>query len=275
MGSERLPGKIIAPLGGRPLLAQLWARVGPARVDEWWLATSSDPTDDVTEAWGFELGLRVFRGDRTDVLSRFLAMGSEANAEGILRVTADNPFLDAKLIDALLDARDASEASKNADAIRLCGELPVTGRAEEATESCATTPTLPHGYGVELVRLSALERADKEIPEEGPCHRTHLTSWFAREGPRSREDLRDSNPFIVAESSRMAMDHRYLRRPRDGTQCLSGFRTRGRDDRLSGDGCASRRTSRDRRDERTYRLEDAGGRLMQSRAIVEEGGRRW
>jgi spore coat polysaccharide biosynthesis protein SpsF len=183
MGSERLPGKIIAPLGGRPLLAQLWARVGPARVDEWWLATSSDPTDDVTEAWGFELGLRVFRGDPTDVLSRFLAIGSEANAEWILRVTADNPFLDAKLIDALLDARDASEASKNADAIRLCGGLPVAGRAEEATESCATTPTLPHGYGVELVRLSALQRADKEIPEEEAYHRTHVTSWFAREGP--------------------------------------------------------------------------------------------
>jgi CTP:molybdopterin cytidylyltransferase MocA len=50
MGSERLPGKILAPLGGRPLLAQLCSRIRPARVDEWWLATTSDPADDVTEA---------------------------------------------------------------------------------------------------------------------------------------------------------------------------------------------------------------------------------
>ena len=123
MGSQRLPGKIIAPLGGRPLLAQLMARIGPARVDEWWLATSSDPADDVTEAWGFELGLRVFRGKRRDVLSRFLAIGSEARAEWILRVTADNPFLDAKLINVLLDARDATEESKHADVIRLRGAI--------------------------------------------------------------------------------------------------------------------------------------------------------
>ncbi|MBC8188648.1 MAG: hypothetical protein H8E78_10690 [Proteobacteria bacterium] len=42
------------------------------------MAPTSDPADDVTEAWGFELGLRVFRGDRTDVLSRFLTIGAEA-----------------------------------------------------------------------------------------------------------------------------------------------------------------------------------------------------
>ncbi len=60
------------------MLAQLCARIRPARVDEWWLTTTSDPADDVTEAWGFELGLRVFRGDRTDVLSRFLTIGAEA-----------------------------------------------------------------------------------------------------------------------------------------------------------------------------------------------------
>ena len=119
MGSERLPGKILAPLGGRPLLAQLCARIRPARVDEWWLATSSEPADDVTEAWGFELGLRVFRGDPTDVLSRFLTIGREAGADWIVRVSAENPFLDAGLVDRLLDARDDSEEAKSADAIRL------------------------------------------------------------------------------------------------------------------------------------------------------------
>ena len=193
MSSERLPGKIIAPLGGRPLLAQLVARIGPARVDEWWLATSSDPADDVTEAWGFELGLRVFRGNRSDVLSRFLAIGREACAEWILRVTADNPFLDAKLIDVLLDARDANEESKHADAIRLRGGLPIddsaahADRVGDATEPSATSPSLPLGYGVELVRLTALERADKEIPDDQFHHRVHVTSWLAANGSGNAE----------------------------------------------------------------------------------------
>ncbi|MCP4039632.1 MAG: NTP transferase domain-containing protein, partial [bacterium] len=106
LGSSRLAGKILAPIAGRPMLELITHRLRNSRIQEWWLATSSDPADDVTEAWGFELGLRVFRGDDDDVLSRFLAIGREAGAEWILRVTADGPFLDAKLINVLLDARD-------------------------------------------------------------------------------------------------------------------------------------------------------------------------
>ncbi len=186
MGSERLPGKIIAPLSGRPLLAQLVSRIGPARVDEWWLATSSDPADDVTEAWGFELGLRVFRGDHTDVLSLFLAIGAEAGAEWMLRVTADNPFLDASLINLVLDARDSTEEAKDADAIRLRGGLPLDDAkgAGDSTGTEATSPRLPLGYGVELVRLSALKRADKEIPDDQFHHRVHVTSWLSANGSK-------------------------------------------------------------------------------------------
>ena len=88
MRSERLPGKILSPLCGRPLLALLATRVARARVDEWWLATTSDPADDVTEAWGFELGLRVFRGHATDVLSRFLAVADETGADWLIRATS-------------------------------------------------------------------------------------------------------------------------------------------------------------------------------------------
>jgi spore coat polysaccharide biosynthesis protein SpsF (cytidylyltransferase family) len=191
MSSQRLPGKIIAPLGDRPLLAQLVSRIVPARLDEWWLATSSDPADDVTEAWGFELGLRVFRGEPTDVLSQFLAIGMEAGAQWILRATADNPFLDAKLINLLLDARDATDESKRADALRLRGGLPIvdSGAYADTTrttpEPCATSPSLPLGYGVELVRLSALERADREIPEDQLHHRVQVTSWLATNGSGS------------------------------------------------------------------------------------------
>lgn len=196
MNSQRLPGRIIAPLGGRPLLAQLVSRIVPARLDEWWLATSSDPEDDVTEAWGFELGLRVFRGDPTDILSQFVAIGMEAGAQWILRVMADSPFLDANLINLLLDARDATDESKRADALRLSGAMTAgdaagdAGSTENTTESCSTSPSLPLGYGVELVRLSALERADREIPEDQFHHRVHVTSWLATNGSGSGEGRR-------------------------------------------------------------------------------------
>jgi len=181
MGSRGLPGKILAPLAGRPLLGLLAERIRAARVDEWWLATSSDPADDVTEAWGFELGLRVFRGDSSDVLSRFVAIGRETGADWCLRVRADNPFLDALTLDALLEARDASDAAKRADAIQFHG-----GPLLETEPDCRIshrrgpqrTPRLPVGYGIELVRHEALERAHRTIAPDESLHRIHVTSWL-------------------------------------------------------------------------------------------------
>ncbi len=182
MGSSRLPGKILAPLADRPLLAQLFSRIGSSRVDEWWLATSSDPSDDVTEAWGFELGLRVFRGSSSDVLSRFNAIGRETEADWIVRVTADDPFLDAALIDALLDARDANVEAKQADIIQHRSGLPVAEEQGDPSVPSNLSPGLPLGYGVALVRLEALERAAAEIPADQMHHRAHVTSWFASNG---------------------------------------------------------------------------------------------
>jgi spore coat polysaccharide biosynthesis protein SpsF len=181
MGSERLLGNILAPLSGRPALALLADRIRAARVDDWWLATSSDPADDVTEAWGFELGLRVFRGHPSDVLSRFIAIGEETNADWLVRITADNPFLDAPVIDVLLEARDASEEAKQADAIQLHGGLVIESEAvlcERGTPALARTPRLPVGYGAELVRREALELASREISPNESHHRVHVTSWL-------------------------------------------------------------------------------------------------
>lgn len=173
MGSERLPGKILAPLKGRPILGLIADRLRTARVDEWWLATSEAPVDDVTEAWGFELGLRVFRGHERDVLSRYLAIAEETEADWLVRVTADNPFLDARCVDLLVDARDGSECAKQADLLKLHGGLVL-----EDEGGARTTPRLPVGYGVELVRGDALGVADREIPASEPFHRVHVTSWL-------------------------------------------------------------------------------------------------
>ena len=168
MRSERLPGKILSPLCGRPLLALLATRVARARVDEWWLATTSDAADDVTEAWGFELGLRVYRGHPTDVLSRFLAVADETGAEWLVRATADNPFVDAPVVDALIAARAADTDAKREDAAAIEAYRPAPGR--------------PLGYGVELVRAEALRRASADIPAHQPHHRAHVTSWLSLNG---------------------------------------------------------------------------------------------
>src|SRR5262245_53254590 len=94
LGSSRLPGKILCPLAGRPLLEVLVKRLATARLDEWWLATTTDPVDELTADWGEALGLRVWRGSVDDVLSRFTAIIESSRPDWVFRVTADNPFTD-------------------------------------------------------------------------------------------------------------------------------------------------------------------------------------
>jgi spore coat polysaccharide biosynthesis protein SpsF (cytidylyltransferase family) len=100
-----------------------------------------------------------------------------------VRVTADNPFLDARLIDALIDARDAKgEEGAHAALVRHRGGLPLEpGSAAAASPPGRErrSPRLPVGYGVELARTASLERAARAIPTSEFHHRVHVTSWLA------------------------------------------------------------------------------------------------
>ena len=169
MSSTRLPAKILAPLAGRPLLALLTARLRSARVDEWWLATTSEPADDVTEAWGHALGLSVYRGESEDVLSRFAAIIRRREPEWVIRMTADNPFCDGEIVNVLLDARD--EQGKD---VSLLG----FGDAEPPP---AGAPTAPLGYGAQLARADAVLRAEAKIPADQPHHRAHVLTWIEQQ----------------------------------------------------------------------------------------------
>jgi spore coat polysaccharide biosynthesis protein SpsF len=160
MGSTRLPGKLLAPIAGRPILEVLVERIRPARVDEWWLATTDEPVDQVTEAWGASLGLDVLRGDPDDVLSRFVQIAEARRPEWVVRLTADNPFVDAAVVDRLVDVGDAAP---DADVV-----------SEPAPRR------LPLGYVPELVRASAIVSvASREI---APHHRAHVTSALREAG---------------------------------------------------------------------------------------------
>jgi spore coat polysaccharide biosynthesis protein SpsF len=168
LASSRLPAKILAPIAEQPLLAVLTGRLRGCRVEERWLATTRERDDDVTAAWGETLGLRVHRGDREDVLSRFTAIIRERQPGWIVRVTADDPFVDAALVDALVEA--LPDAEKRASLVGLGGE----------------EPSFPLGYGADLARAADLLACESEIPEDQPYHRSHVLSWLrARRGPWS------------------------------------------------------------------------------------------
>ncbi len=67
MGSSRLPGKVMLPLAGRPLLQRMVAQVAAARSPfKLTVATTVDPADAPVAALCAAIGVRCFRGHPTD-----------------------------------------------------------------------------------------------------------------------------------------------------------------------------------------------------------------
>ena len=103
MGSSRLPGKVLLPLGGRPILTYLVERLYLTRtVDEVVVATTVHPPDDIIVEECRRHDVACFRGSEHDVLGRYLAAATVSGADIVVRVTADNPFTDPASIDRVV-----------------------------------------------------------------------------------------------------------------------------------------------------------------------------
>jgi len=177
MTSSRLPGKVLAPVAGLPLLAVQCRRLQTATlVDDWWLATTCGAADDVLASWGVALGLKVHRGDDEDVLSRFVDVVRAVEPSWVVRLTADNPFTDGKVVDTLLRAGRNSNSS-DAD---VWGESP----AERET---------PLGYTPQVVRGGALLGLDPSIPRGSP-HRAHVLTAFYEQDRHAAVSVRGPAP---------------------------------------------------------------------------------
>src|SRR5689334_3329557 len=104
MGSTRLPGKVLADVGGRPMLARQIERIRLARsLDDLWLATTTEPRDDAIVATAEAAGVPVLRGSEEDVLDRFRAAAEASGAGTVVRLTADCPLLAPEVIDRVVD----------------------------------------------------------------------------------------------------------------------------------------------------------------------------
>lgn len=160
--SSRLPGKVLLPLLGRPMLARQIERLkNSQQIDRLVLATSSDPSDDPIPALCRELNTACFRGSLNDVLDRFYTAARQYQPEYVVRLTGDCPLTDPQLIDEVIRfTRDNGfDYASNCD-----------------------PPTFPDGLDVEVFRFKCLEEAWQEAIL--PSHREHVTV-FIREG-RSR-----------------------------------------------------------------------------------------
>jgi spore coat polysaccharide biosynthesis protein SpsF len=154
LGSRRLPGKVLAPIGRRTLLAHCIARLTVTQLPVI-VATTTRDEDDAIAAEALANGAAIVRGSDEDVLGRFLQAADEHQLTEIVRATADNPFVDA-------------------DSVRRVLDLLRRVQADHVVEH-----GLPVGAAVEAVTVEALRRANALIAD--PYDREHVTSFVRRD----------------------------------------------------------------------------------------------
>lgn len=154
LGSTRLPGKVLAPIGPFSILEHCVQRLSVSGLPIV-VATTDKAEDDPVERAARRLKVEVFRGAEHDVLARYIGAAHAFGVSDVVRATADNPLVDAEAVGRTLGFRQRV----GADHVVECG--------------------LPIGAAVEAVSLEALERAAALISD--PYDREHVTSFIRRD----------------------------------------------------------------------------------------------
>lgn len=104
MGSTRLPGKVLMPVAGKPLLEHIIDRLRLSRtVDTIVIATSDRSCDDPLVTFAEGQGVELVRGAENNVLQRFGLAAEAVGADVIVRVTGDSPLIDPATLDLMVD----------------------------------------------------------------------------------------------------------------------------------------------------------------------------
>lgn len=165
MSSFRLPGKVLMSLGPVSVLGAVVARLRQvASIDDIVIATSAEPSDQPLVDEAARLGLRAYRGPLHDVLGRFAGAARQAEADVVVRITADCPLIDPHLVGRAVDEFCASLNSP-----APCDYL-----------SNALQRSFPRGLDTEVMTRAALLRADAEATEA--FQREHVTPYLYAEG---------------------------------------------------------------------------------------------
>jgi spore coat polysaccharide biosynthesis protein SpsF len=101
--ATRLPGKVLMPILGEPMLGRMVERLRRARtLDEIVVATVDSPSDDALADYAAGIGVPVFRGSEDDVLDRVVRAAQSRESDVIVETTGDCPLIDPGLIDKVV-----------------------------------------------------------------------------------------------------------------------------------------------------------------------------
>ncbi|WP_418637366.1 cytidylyltransferase domain-containing protein [Winogradskyella sp.] len=158
LGSTRLPKKIFFDLSGKELLFHVVDRLRPSKyINEIVIATTNSFEDNQVENWAKINGVNCFRGSEENVLERYFYASKKFEADIVVRVTADDPFKDYRIID------EAIHILITNDYDFVCNNNPVS---------------FPEGLDVEVLSMKALTKSFLESKFD--FEKEHVTQYIHR-----------------------------------------------------------------------------------------------
>lgn len=144
MGSTRLPGKVMMPLAGVPLVGHVFQRLQATRgLCGVVLATTTNPRNDELVAYASDCGIRAFRSvEEDDIASRLVGAVRLSGADAILKVNADCPMVDPSVLGLLVECFLSGNFDYVSNKIRW---------------------TWPEGLSAEVIGRAALEDCDQGL----------------------------------------------------------------------------------------------------------------
>ncbi|GLX77632.1 spore coat protein [Thalassotalea insulae] len=156
MSSTRLPGKVLKPILGVPMLAHQLARLKQLKtINDIIVATSIEPDDDAIEQLCLDLKINCFRGSLSNVLERYYQAHLQFPSEHVIRITGDCPVIDVNIINKVINLHMSTHA--------------------DYTSNCIPA-TLPDGLDVEIFTAKALKVARNNAIS--PIEFEHVTTYF-------------------------------------------------------------------------------------------------
>ena len=105
MSSSRLPGKVLKPLAGKPMIWHIVERTRACRfVDQVIVVTSTEPSDDALADYCAVVNIECYRGSLNNVLNRFLTVLELYPHDYFVRITGDCPLIHPEFIDCQIQA---------------------------------------------------------------------------------------------------------------------------------------------------------------------------
>ena len=177
LGSTRLPGKVMFPLDASPVLTKIINRLKSSTViDEIVVGTTEQPQDDVVIRVAEGMDVASHRGSESDVLGRLYEAAEIHNADAVVRVCSDTPFVSHRIIDVCI--RRLIESNHDYVSTKL-------------------QRTFPVGYGAEAFTMESFRQVEAESGE--PNEREHVTVRYREDGSKYHRMNISSDDFFAEE----------------------------------------------------------------------------